>query len=348
MWPMKLINIEIFRYQYIGRQALHLQRHHVHRMSLLLHIYLFVWIAGIISLTLTVFLLTKKSALLISFVLLAIPLYFLYNLQKEIVKTFALYAAVFIVVISFVFPILPSTIYAASIPSSSVPNISLQQITNNTIPEQSVTKPTPYPTSVLQPGTMLFQENGLDNWQNWNLNSNWIGQNGKLLSNGKGISSLTAPFNPGKYIIADYVVEAKITWVWYYDTGRAGFGLTARSTPDGGGYTFSMCAKEDYTFDTNVGSCADNNSNSAFEALLSVGQNFSNGGTALSSVGFKPSQNIQYTYRIEVQGDNISAFIDGNRIIGPITDDTYWSGGQVGIWSENSKISVSSFQVFAI
>jgi hypothetical protein len=197
--------------------------------------------------------------------------------------------------------------------------------------------------SELQPGKMLFQE---DNWQNWNLNSNWIVQNGKLLNNGKGISFLKAPYNPG--VITDYAVEAKITLLLQYDSEIAGFGLNTLSTPDGGGYTFSICAKADYTFGTIIGSCASDIGNNAYEALLSVGQNFSDSGTVLGNVGFKPNLDIEYTYRMEVQGDNISAFINGSRIIGPVTDNTYRSGGQVGIWSENSQISVSSFQVYAI
>ncbi len=59
-------------------------------------------------------------------------------------------------------------------------------------------------------------------------------------------------------------------------------------------------------------------------------------------------QNTEYTYRIEVRANTVAAFINGNRIISPVTDNSYTSGGQVGIWSSDCQINVNSFEVVAL
>ena len=219
----------------------------------------------------------------------------------------------------------------------------------NSSDQQGVTI-TPDPCSSKPvPGTVLYQSNWSQDTNGWIGPGDWATTNGMLVNDGNGNPPIFAPYHPGDNCITNYAVEAKITAIKYNSDRQASFGLVVRGTDNGGGYTFSICAEVKYAFGATVGSCANNNDGSdEYDALLLVGQQFPDGGAVLGKVGFKPHFNIQHTYRVEVWGDQISAFIDGNRVIGPVTDNTTLVGGQVGLWSTDCQINVSSVEVAAL
>jgi hypothetical protein len=235
---------------------------------------------------------------------------------------------------------------------------SVTQATSNTPMPPSSPTPLPTPTATPTPnpcsskpnsGTVLYRADWSQDTNGWVGSGDWTALNGMLVTAGNGNPPIFAPYHPGDNCITDYAVVATITRIKYNNNTQGSFGLVVRAAANGGGYTLSICAKQLYAFGAIVGSCADDSDgNNTYEALLLVGQNFPDGGTVLGSVGFKPIQNTQYTYRIEVKGNTIAVFINGNRIISPVTDNTYLSGGQVGIWSTDCQINVNSFEVVAL
>ena len=54
-----------------------------------------------------------------------------------------------------------------------------------------------------------------------------------------------------------------------------------------------------------------------------------------------------HTYRIDVNGNTIIAWIEG-AIVFQVTDDKFLSAGQVGLWSDHCQISVRSFTITAL
>ena len=81
--------------------------------------------------------------------------------------------------------------------------------------------------------------------------------------------------------------------------------------------------------------------------MLLLGKNFPDG-SVLKEQPFKPAADIEYTYRVEVKGGTITAFINGTPILGSVTDYTNLSGGQISIWDIGSQLSISSFEVIAL
>jgi hypothetical protein len=219
-------------------------------------------------------------------------------------------------------------------------------------PTSILTTPTPTPnpcSTKPNSGTVLYQADWSKDTNGWIGAGDWTALNGALVTAGDGTPPIFASYHPGDNCIADYAIEAKITVIKYNDQQEDGFGLVARATSDGGGYTLSICAKEHYAFGSIVASCADDTgaAQNIYKALLLVGQNFPDGGTVLGGQAYK-AHVVQHVYRLEVKANTITAFIDGNRVIGPVTDNTYLSGGQVGVYSENTQLSLDSFQVIAL
>lgn len=84
-----------------------------------------------------------------------------------------------------------------------------------------------------------------------------------------------------------------------------------------------------------------------FKAELLLGQHFPDGGS-LKAEPFLSTQGAEYTYRIDVKGGTITVYINGNPILGSVTDLTYLSGGQVSIWDTSCQLSISSVEIIAI
>ncbi len=83
-------------------------------------------------------------------------------------------------------------------------------------------------------------------------------------------------------------------------------------------------------------------------SVIFVDVSSSNGGyiNQLKSVSYSPDLN-NHTFILQAQGNTITLSIDGGKYIS-VTDNTYISGGQVGIFAENDEIEVKSFKVTAL
>jgi hypothetical protein len=54
-----------------------------------------------------------------------------------------------------------------------------------------------------------------------------------------------------------------------------------------------------------------------------------------------------HTYRLEARGNVLRLLVDGS-ILAEVTDNTYLSGGRVGLWCNEYQVEVRSFEVVAI
>lgn len=210
-----------------------------------------------------------------------------------------------------------------------------------------IPSPTPSPTATPCPNPcVLYQENGSDNWSGWLASGpDWSVLNGKLINtDGKG-NPLIVPYSPGANGYNDYSVVVKITRIKFISGYGGSFGIVARDDGNGGGYTFSLCSSLGYAFGTTWGCNNDYNTYSKAELLL--GQQFPDGGS-LKAEPFLSTKGSEYTYRIDVKGGTITVYINGNPILGAVTDLTYLSGGQVSIWDSGCQLSISSVEIMAI
>jgi hypothetical protein len=166
--------------------------------------------------------------------------------------------------------------------------------------------------------------------------SDWKVLNGMLLNDGtndnasSGGPSIIAPCQLGN--TANYAVGTKIQVI---KVGRDPcFGITVRGNPASGGWQ---------GYKVGIGSCAccDTLSGGVFIGIPNYPANTPN---PLST--FNPGLN-SHTYRVEVKDNTIKFFIDGGLTFS-ITDNSYLTGSEVGLWCQNAQLSVTSFQVTAL
>ncbi len=122
--------------------------------------------------------------------------------------------------------------------------------------------------------------------------------------------------------IANYAVETQIQVV--SSVGASCFGITTRGS-SAGRYT------------AGVGSCFN-----VLDTAYLAGPGYSNDSNK-SNVSFDPSKGT-HTYRVEVSGNVMKFLIDGTPTLS-LTDNRYLTGTQVGLWSKNVQLQVTSFKV---
>ena len=157
------------------------------------------------------------------------------------------------------------------------------------------------------------------------------------MATGNGQMIITAPLVP---IAVDYAVEVDIT-VDDVNHGAyyGGFGIVVRSSGGHGGYALSMCYAGGWN------SCQ----GSANAAILSAGCDFTQyvvGGENCSVLGVTPYHapyHIKVTYRLEVRGNNIQAFIKGGPLFPTTVDNNFHTAGQICLFSQNIGLTVTRF-----
>jgi hypothetical protein len=168
---------------------------------------------------------------------------------------------------------------------------------------------------------VLYSADWTDGLNGWTGSSDWQAHEGGLVNNGSNNDKeawIVAPYVPGD--IVNYAVEAEIE-VGPSPTncsGRGGsFGLVVRADESGAGYRAEVdtCAKK-------VGI------RGGAEKVLS------------SDTGWR-------IYRIEVTGEAIRLFIDGELALAT-TNRQHRSGGHVGLFSHRIPLAVRRFDVIAL
>ncbi len=180
----------------------------------------------------------------------------------------------------------------------------------------------------------LYQENGADNWSGWKGTPDWKISNGMLINDGSGTSTPNCSW-------ADPSIVAPI------DISTSSFAGEAKIQVTSLGNIFGISVGG---FDQNG---TDSNGNAEGwnvwngYAVESSGPDvcLAHAPGAANPVNFDPGTDW-HTYRVEVKGQHAKLFIDNSKIIE--SDHIDFFGGKVGLFSDNTQLNVSNFNVFAI
>lgn len=237
-------------------------------------------------------------------------------------------AAVILIVAAFV---------VANLPSPSGRQVSGVSSAQSSPTSSSVTIVTPAPTqaqltqaSAPTPplvGTVLYQSS--QSWSGWSGTKEWKILNGMLINDGSGYPGQPTILAPDVLQVSDYAVEANIQVVNWPRCCYSQFAIVVRAS------TNSYGSWQGY-------SIGDDLQNPSTEISAHAGDF----GSSLANAPFDPGA-AWHTYRVEVKGDTIKLLIDGGVKLA-ITDNSYLSGGQVGLWSYEVQLNVSSFKVIAL
>ena len=216
-----------------------------------------------------------------------------------------------------------------------IPPPTQQQATPQMTPTGSVnttptaTTATNTPTPVLQSGlpctvNMATWTNGSADWKVLNGMALNDGTNGNATSNNG--PTLVAPCQIGT--ATNYAVESKIQVI--STQGSSSFGITVRGNPVSDGWQGYRAGIGD---------------GSSFGTVRLSGENYYDT-TQGESASFDPGTSA-HLYRVEAKDNTIKLFIDGNLIL-TMTDNRYLTGSEVGLWSNDVQLQVSSFKVMAM
>ncbi len=193
---------------------------------------------------------------------------------------------------------------------------------------------------------VLYEADATGGLDEWTGSADWLHRDGQLINDGSAKATLiVAPYEPGS--VSDYAVEAEISLVrcatrddfttvpqqFPRETprGNGGFGLIARAEERGAYWAGENCREPDNDANDNVQIWAADQ-DGAFDSLA------------------EQEHTVDaewHTYRMEVRGDVIRLLVDGEPLL-ETRDVRYIGGGQVGLWSSLSQISVRSFRVLAL
>jgi len=203
-------------------------------------------------------------------------------------------------------------------------------------PNTNGSTPTPSPNNTLTPlpGTVLYQpdwSSGLDGWSNPQGSigiQEWTAHDGILTCNGNLIGEpstllIAPPYQPP---IADYSIEAEIQFLSdRTQTDLAYFGLIARNPANG---AFGYLAGVNVKLNASI-----------LKEVLQAST------VPVVQVAFDPGQ-IWHIYRLELKGNKLTFFVDGNFLYGVI-DDRFLESGLVGLVSSACRLNVRGFRLLA-
>lgn len=197
--------------------------------------------------------------------------------------------------------------------------------------------PTPQarPTQTSAPaGTLLYKadwSHGLDGWQS---SSGWRVDRGQLLVDSLENTSIIAPYHPAA---PDYAIEARIQLVKVLRPSANSYSIFADDTPGHDGYeagAIGLTPPVDGPSD-------------AYAGLTQAAPNALDATRGFSSSDFVPGFDWR-TYRVEVQGNELSFFIDGVRNNSTYSTRPALSTGPLGLQSMGLVLRVSSFVITSL
>lgn len=215
----------------------------------------------------------------------------------------------------------------------------------------SSVNPTPSPTP-LTPGTLIYQatfdQSDFGNWSGDNSLQWKLVGNGEIGSDGTGDGQSNGGFiiwYQHDMPVQNYAVEAKIQFVRSTNSdsgfGSDEFGIMVRGDGNMSGYEGGMQI------------VAGNYCTSEGGAIISLvrqdGTSSCDGSNSyLKKVAYTLDENV-HTYLVEVKGDSIQLFLDGQaQPVLSTTDNTLLQPGRVGLRSVYADINVLSFKVTAL
>jgi serine/threonine protein kinase len=210
--------------------------------------------------------------------------------------------------------------------------------TDTSTPPNGSTSPTvdTNPTVAVTPGTTVYTadwSNGMDGWAG---STDWKVLNGVLLNdgtNGNVIAgqTITPPNQLGG--MSDYALETTIQVVSYSSGYRPQFGFALRGSTvsnnwQGYATAIAYIDAKDYGNTCNVQITTEDYNNQLIKTPFDPGKG-------------------KHTYRFEAKGNLLRFFIDGGNVI-EVNDNRYLTGSQLGLWSYQTQLSVTSFKIIAL
>lgn len=196
--------------------------------------------------------------------------------------------------------------------------------------------PTTVPTVQTTPGAILYTADWSSGMNGWAGSADWKVLNGALLNDGTSSNSNNGPTVVPPFQlegINDYAIETKIQVVSYKNGYSPQFGLALRGSTVNGNWA---------GYEVSIGNLDSANYGSNCNANIDA----SSSNSALTSAPYDPAKGA-HTYRFEAKGNTLRFFIDGGSVL-QTTDNQFLSGAQVGLWSNNAQLSVTSFKIIAL
>lgn len=248
--------------------------------------------------------------------------------RKSVVQTIFILAAIFTIVagIIAIYQVVKPTPPNLLISSSTPQTFSTSQGTTGVT--QSLPSPTPRLSPTTTSASTLPCNVNLSTWTSgspdWQVSNNMLLNDGSNNNAEEGAPTIVAPCQLGNTV--NYTVEAQIKVVNH--GYNACFGIDARGSTTANGW-------QGYIGGMFYG-CG------AYSPMLAIAPDLT-ASPWLAKIPYDPG-NGTHIYRLEVNGNNITFSIDGTQYLA-ITDNEHLSGGQVGLWSYEVQLNVSSFEV---
>jgi hypothetical protein len=206
-------------------------------------------------------------------------------------------------------PAAPPTAASSAAPAATA--------TTTTVPASAVDGPGPAPTV-----SVLYRSDWSSGLDGWSGSDGWTALRGELLCDGRSFDLTVGVVAPLEIdATADFAVEAEIRLL-RYEISNGSFGVMARVQEDGTGYAVGHDAADE---------------------VVVLRSETGGGRPVLDRQPFDPGEDW-HTYRLEVRGNELRAFVDGGVVLGA-TDNRFLTGRRVGLWSSGAQLSVRRFEV---
>jgi len=181
-------------------------------------------------------------------------------------------------------------------------------------------------------GTVLYRANwsrGLDGWQGPKA---WSVVGGQLVTNSLTSTSIVVPYRP---TVANYAIETRVQFAQVLVNVHNGFVIYADDQPGKDGYEAQM-----YQFALREPSLPP-------PGYADIATDQLDTSVGFQQIDFVPAT-IWHTYRIEVQGNQATLFVDGAKVSRSTSTLNALSNGPLGLLSMGFALRVSSFTITAL
>jgi hypothetical protein len=188
-------------------------------------------------------------------------------------------------------------------------------------------------------GNVLYRADWSKGLDGWSGVGGWKTLRSQLLNDGSNEYAnvwTKAPYQLGD--TADYAVEADIQVVSVADPQFDGFGIVVRNS---GGASASASASSQAGYKAGIDGQTGYVGGPLEAARITRPGPY--GPKPIAKAKFDPGKEW-HLYRVEADGNTIRFLIDG-AVIAKGVDNTYLSGGQVGLWSKGVQLNVRSFKI---
>jgi len=208
--------------------------------------------------------------------------------------------------------------------------------TTHVPPKASGTASTQPTSTALPSGTLLYQADWSHGLSGWQGTQGWKVVQGQLEADSSGPATITIPYKPQ---VTDYAIEVRIQVVRLVRPLGGYFTLFATNQPGKDGYQAGVNNLEGATSRPN---------GAHPQAQVFIDPISSMPLTSFRPVDYEPGFKL-HTYRVEIQENQVSYFIDGTLIATvSSTQTSSLSNAPIGLGCSLVILRVSSFRITAL